>query len=75
VLFVIRTLGRPWTNRPSLALTATVIGVVIVGIALPYTLLAAPFGMKPLPPSFFLLVALMVPSYLTLVELVKGRII
>jgi Mg2+-importing ATPase len=75
VLFVIRTLGRPWTNRPSFALTTTVIGVVIVGIALPYTPLAAPFGMKPLPLSFFILVALMVPSYLALVELVKGRVI
>jgi Mg2+-importing ATPase len=74
VLFVIRTTGRPWTNRPSIALALTVIIVVIAGIVLPYTPLATLLGMTPLPPRFFLFVGLVVPSYLMLVEFVKGRV-
>jgi P-type Mg2+ transporter len=75
VLFVIRTTGRPWSNRPSIALACTAIAVVIVAIALPRTPLGPPLGMTPLPPKFFLLLALVVPSYLVLVEVVKSRII
>jgi Mg2+-importing ATPase len=74
VLFVIRTTGRPWTNRPSLALALTVVAVVITGIVLPYTPLALPLGMTPLPPRFFFFVALVVPCYLILVEIVKARV-
>jgi Mg2+-importing ATPase len=75
VLFIIRTTGRLWTNRPSLALVLTVIAVVITGIALPYTPLAVPLGMTPLPLSFLCFVGLVVPCYLTLVELIKARVI
>lgn len=75
ILFVIRTTGRPWKNRPSAALAITAVAVVLAGIALPYTPLAAPLGMTPLPARFFLLLAVVVPSYLVLVELVKARLL
>lgn len=75
VLFVIRTTGRPWTNRPSAALVLTIVAVVVTGIVLPHTPLAAPLGMTPLPAKFFLLLLLIVPSYLVLVECVKSKIV
>jgi len=75
VLFVIRTTGRPWTNRPSVPLAVTALAVAAGGTLLPYTSVAAPLGMVPLPPEYFLFVVLVVPSYLTLVELVKGRLL
>lgn len=74
VLFVIRTRGRPWSNRPSLPLMITVLFVVVAGLALPYTPVAASLGMTPLPPAYFLFIALVVPSYLALVEIVKERL-
>jgi Mg2+-importing ATPase len=75
VLFVIRTAGRPWGNRPSLALTLTTLLIVLVGAALPYTGLATPLGLRPLPPSFFLFLAAVVSTYLCVVEAVKRRVI
>ena len=75
VLFVIRTTGRPWSNRPSTPLAFTVTAVAILGVALPYSPLAHPFGMVPLPLAFLLYVALVVPIYLALVELLKGALL
>jgi len=75
VLFVIRTVGRPWSNRPSTPLAATVIAVVILGVALPYSPLADPLGMVPLPPAFLMYLVLVIPCYLALVELLKGRLL
>ena len=40
VLFVIRTAGRPWSNRPSLPLASTTILIVIAGLVLPFSPLA-----------------------------------
>ena len=74
MLFVIRTTGRPWANRPSLALALTATAMLVVGVALPYTPLAHPLGMTPLPARFFVLVGLVVPTYLALVEFVKARV-
>jgi Mg2+-importing ATPase len=74
VLFVIRTAGRPWTNRPSLPLTITTLLVVAVGLGLPYTSAAAPLGLAPLPPTYFIYLAFVLVTYLALVELVKHRV-
>ncbi len=51
VLFVIRTSGNPFRSRPSRALTATTLAIVLVGILLPYT----PFAIKLGPRGVFLL--------------------
>jgi Mg2+-importing ATPase len=75
VLFVIRTMGRPWSNRPSVPLVITAVAVVVVGVVLPYSPVARPLGMVPLPPAYLLFVGLIVPSYLILVELLKGRLL
>lgn len=75
VLFVIRTTGRPWSNRPSLPLAGTALIVALLGTLIPYTPIASLLGMVPLRRSYLLFVLLVVPSYLTLVELVKGRLL
>jgi Mg2+-importing ATPase len=74
VLFVIRTAARPWANRPSLALTITTLLVVAVGVGLPYTAAAAPLGLAPLPPTYFVFLAFVLVTYLAVVEAVKHRV-
>jgi Mg2+-importing ATPase len=73
VLFVIRTAGRPWSNRPSTPLTATTLLVVLLGALLPYTPLAPSLGLASLPIGYFAFLALVLGSYLAIVEVVKGR--
>jgi Mg2+-importing ATPase len=74
VLFVIRTAGRPWKDRPSWPLTATTLLVVLIGGILPATPLAPALGLHPLPASYFLFLALVTLTYLAVVEIVKGRV-
>jgi Mg2+-importing ATPase len=71
VLFVIRTSGNPFRSRPSRALTATTLAIVLVGILLPYTPFAAKLGFTPLPPIYFLFLAAATTTYLLLVEVGK----
>jgi Mg2+-importing ATPase len=75
VLFVIRTAGPPWSSLPSVALAVTALGVVALGAALPYTPLAPWLGMVPLAPAYLAFVAVVVPSYLMLVEVAKRRLL
>jgi Mg2+-importing ATPase len=74
VLFVIRTVGRPWSNRPSAPLTVTTLFVALVGVALPYTPVAAVLGLEPLPALYLAYVAVVVVIYLVIVEVVKERV-
>lgn len=73
VIFAIRTRRSPFfRSRPGLALTAGTLGVVAVGLVVPFTPLAAPLGFTPLPIGFLAILALMVVVYLALVELGKS---
>jgi P-type Mg2+ transporter len=74
VLFVIRTAGSPLRSRPSHPLTVTVLLVVLVGAALPFSPLAGPLGFTPMPAGFFLFLVGVTSSYLLLVEVVKRRL-
>ncbi|HEY3025612.1 MAG TPA: magnesium-translocating P-type ATPase [Pyrinomonadaceae bacterium] len=74
VIFVIRTAGNPFRSRPSLALTATTISVVMAGIVIPFTSLGKLLGFTPLPPAFFLFLAGATGTYLLLVEIVKRKL-
>ena len=71
VLFIIRTAGNPLHSRPSRPLIITILLVVVIGILLPFTLLANPLGFTPLPLAYFAFLAAMTVVYLFLVELVK----
>ncbi len=74
VLFVIRSMRRPWRSRPSGALTATTLAMVAVGLLLPYTPAAQPLGFTPLPGAYFAFLGAATATYLLLVEVVKHRL-
>jgi len=74
VLFVIRTMRRPWRSRPSGALAITTLVIALLGVLLPYTPLAAPLGFTPLPLMYFAFLVPATLTYLLLVEIVKHRI-
>jgi Mg2+-importing ATPase len=71
VLFVIRTAGRPWRNRPSTPLAITTVLVVALAFALPFSPLARALGFARLPASYFAFVGVVVVIYLAVVELAK----
>lgn len=74
VIFVIRTLQNPLHSRPSRALALTVIAVVGIGLALPFTPLAQPLGFAPLPLSFYGFLLAVTLTYLALVEWIKRKL-
>jgi Mg2+-importing ATPase len=74
VIFVIRTAGRPWRDRPSVALTASALIIVATGILLPFSPLGGYFGFTPLPPDFLLFLVVATATYLALVEVAKRRL-
>jgi P-type Mg2+ transporter len=71
VLFVIRTSGNPFRSRPSRALTATTLAIVLLGVLIPYVPVASKLGFTPLPPIYFAFLAGATLTYLLLVELGK----
>ncbi len=72
VLFVIRTAGNPWSHPPSKPLAVTTIGIVLIGLLLPYFPLAHDFGFESLPLSYYLFLTAATVTYLILVQVVKG---
>lgn len=72
VIFVIRTRRIPFfSSQPSLPLAATTLGIVVVGMALPFAPFAHVLGFRSLPAPFFGVLGLMIVMYLALIELVK----
>ncbi|MGH3085588.1 MAG: HAD-IC family P-type ATPase, partial [Gaiellaceae bacterium] len=72
VIFLIRTRRIPFFHsRPSTPLLATTLACAAVGVALPYSPLADLLGFTSLPLDFLAVLALMVVTYLALVELGK----
>jgi len=71
VLFVIRTKGNPFRSRPSLPLAVSTVAVTLVGVLLPFSLLARTLGFTPLPGPFFAFLAVSTATYLLLVEIAK----
>ncbi len=74
VVFVIRTAGNPFKSRPSLALSLTVLAVVVFAVLLPFTPLAKILGFVPLPFYYYVFLGAATVIYLGLVELVKRRL-
>jgi hypothetical protein len=72
--FVIRTVGTPWRSRSSLPLAVTTVLVVLVGVILPFTPVAATLGFVPLPGAYFVFLGGATLTYLALVEVVKRRL-
>jgi Mg2+-importing ATPase len=74
VLFVIRTMGNPLRSRPSGPLAFTTIAVVVIGILLPFSPLAALLGFSRLPADFFAFLTGATLTYLLLVEIAKRKL-
>ena len=74
VLFVIRTMGNPLRSRPSRPLAITTIAIVVIGILLPFSPLAAILGFTALPLPFFAFLAIATITYLLLVEIAKRQL-
>jgi Mg2+-importing ATPase len=74
VIFVIRTAGNPLLSRPSPALAATTLLVVVIGTLLPFSRLAGPLGFVSLPGGFFAFLTAVTITYLVLVEAAKRRL-
>jgi Mg2+-importing ATPase len=75
VLFVIRTSKNPFRSRPSGPLMGTCLGVVAIGIYLPFSPLAGVLGFTPLPAGYFAFLAVATGAYLLLVEAAKRRLL
>ena len=72
VIFVIRTRRVPFfRSKPSKALLAATLACAVAGVVLPFSPLAHLFGFKALPLAFLGVLALMVVTYLALVEVGK----
>ena len=75
VLFVIRTMGNPLRSCPSKPLMATVLGIVLLGVLLPFTTVGPDLGFTSLPRSYFSFLAVACATYLVLVEIGKRWLI
>src|SRR2546428_6036838 len=74
VLFVIRTAGNPLRSRPSFPLAVTTVLVLLTGVILPLTPLAATLGVVPLPGAYFVFLGGVTLTYLGLGEVVKRQL-
>jgi Mg2+-importing ATPase len=61
-------------SRPSLPLAVTTVLVVLIGMILPFTPLAATLGLVPLPGTYFVFLGGVTVTYLVVVDLVKRRL-
>ena len=71
VIFIIRTNGRPWSNRPHPALTISSLMALAVAMIVPFSPIGAWFGFRPPPLEVTVSVGLLVVAYLICAELVK----
>lgn len=71
VIFVIRTSGRPWRDRPSAALACSSLAALAAALALPFTPAGPWFGFQAPPLPTLLGIALITLAYLAAVETVK----
>jgi hypothetical protein len=72
VIFVIRTRRSPfYKSKPGKFLVLSSFSVVAIALIIPFTPLGPPFGFVQPPPTFFLILAGLIGTYLVLAQLVK----
>ncbi len=72
IIHVIRTNKIPFIqSRASWPLTATTLGIMAVGIYLPYSPLASPLGLVQLPQGYWLILLATLLCYVALTQLIK----
>jgi Mg2+-importing ATPase len=73
IVHVIRTGKVPFVqSRASLPLVMTTVAICLVGVWLPYSPFATALGFTPLPPGYWIALAVLLAAYLTTTQLVKG---
>ena len=73
IVLVIRTRRTAFTSRPGRYLVLATLAVACATLLLPYTPIAKPLGLTPMPMSFLLLLASILVCYVLTAELVKQR--
>ena len=72
IIHIIRTAKIPFLeSRASTALVTTTIIIAAIGIFLPFSWLGGFLGFVPLPPSYWIALGLILPSYVILTHFVK----
>jgi Mg2+-importing ATPase len=72
VMYVIRTKRVPfWTSHPGKLVVISTVGCIIFGTLLPFTILGGALGFTALPIQYWVLLLLMVVTYLLLVDMGK----
>lgn len=72
VIYIIRTAKTPFVESwPSHLLLMTSLWILTIGCVIPFTGLAKPFGLVPLPPAYLLAILLIIGTYLLMVQWVK----
>jgi Mg2+-importing ATPase len=76
VVHVLRTAGLPFVDsRPSTPLLLATGAICATAVALPYSPLAGPLGMVPLPAAFWPVVAAIVGAYLLSAQVAKRALV
>jgi Mg2+-importing ATPase len=75
VIFLIRTNGRPWKDRPHPALIASSLIALAVALILPFTPIGGWFGFQAPQPHILAAITGLVAAYLACAELLKRRAI
>ncbi len=76
VIHIIRTGKIPFIeSKPSKFLIFTSLFIVTIGIIIPFSPLATPFGFVPPPPTYFIALVCIIIIYLFLVQFVKRQFI
>jgi Mg2+-importing ATPase len=71
VIFIIRTRGNPFANRPNAWLVVLSLAVVAIAAVLPLTPAGTYLGFVPPPPGFYMVVVGIVLTYLVAVQVAK----
>lgn len=71
IVLVIRTKRPFFFSTPGQALTLATLACAAVTLLLPLLPVAAPLGLTPMPPSFFLLLAVLLAGYVLTAEVAK----
>jgi len=75
VIFLIRTNGRPWHDRPHPGLIASTLVALLVAMVLPFTPIGPWFGFEPPTAAMLTSIAAIVIVYLGAVEWLKPRVV
>ncbi|MEP7295269.1 MAG: magnesium-translocating P-type ATPase [Burkholderiales bacterium] len=75
VIFLIRTNGRPWHDRPHPGLIASTLVALLVAVGLPFTPIGHWFGFEPPTAAMLGSIAAIVIVYLGVVEWLKPRVV